>query len=771
MMRCYTSSVAVPPSPNWYTSHASDVSLDGSLYAYAAHRFVVVVDPRKGEILHQLSAHKGRVTCLAFMKNRHMRHFIVTGSSDKTLILWDALSGKPVKAITGHKNEIISISSFQTRSEQRNAAACRTSTFVGDFVSVDKSNVGFTWDVCKSEKPLHKFQLSDHFSGALCTFNYSELSSDSSEEKGSSPNQLGSCICYGSTKGAVSLVDVVSGNLIQSWQCHSKEVCELRSVSKPSDEVSSSGHFLLMTTSKNGEAKLHVARNEGQDMTALFKPALLLCPAKKLASNEEVRNWTSCLFRMGCETNEQCEDLCLLSNLKGQIWTWCPGAAGRAATSGSKLHIAYHNRPIFRLDSLPEGALLSCSMDRQAACFNRDKSLRWSFRGFGAHSQCVSASLASGKLAVGCGDSTIRIYEDNLAKTKSLKSVEETKFLWSGLQKLKFSWVSFHPRLDDLVIFASEEGSIGVYDLDLDKVAFFSSKDSSHRHPQWKNEVAGSAAENNDIYWSSAPKLYTLYSGQLHTWHKDIRQWGNMHGSKVHNEVKFNPCLTGKDPIKAFSWSLCGKYLAIATDTNDIYICWETEDTCWQDLGVIYKFSQPPATDTCSISGISCLSMEHESRYCESNGDVFTILAGHEDGSILRMIIRRFSGGGGEDAGGSSVTMCYPSSRIMLDAHKHEVKCIVVNPASRDQWASVARGESHIKVWHGCQGKDATKLKEGPIPGGVTEPDPNLNPPWDHTCTTLEGHQEGVLSVCWSTGSPRCLYSVSEDQSMRLWKG
>ena len=96
MMRCYTSSVAVPPSPNWYTSHASDVSLDGSLYAYAAHRFVVVVDPRSGEILHQLSAHKGRVTCLAFMKNRHMRHFIVTGSSDKTLILWDALSGKPV---------------------------------------------------------------------------------------------------------------------------------------------------------------------------------------------------------------------------------------------------------------------------------------------------------------------------------------------------------------------------------------------------------------------------------------------------------------------------------------------------------------------------------------------------------------------------------------------------------------------------------------------------------------------------------------------------
>ena len=762
----YTSGIVVPPSPNWYSSHVSSVSSDGNLYAYACKNYVVVVNPLTGKIIHHLAGHKKRVTSLCFLASAlgHFRHFLVTGSADKTLILWDASTGKPIKAMSGHRSEIKATSSFR-----REAQGSRSPSFVGDFVSVDKSGLAFTWDLCKAEKPLWKLQLPSSFSGALCTFVCSGLPyAIPSKEEGKEPSLLGQCVCYGTSEGVVGLVDVKSGEVVQNWQPHSREVCQVQSLSlqlgAPGGEGSCKGYLLLMTTSKNGEAKLHVAQTAGsgddkKNWILPFKPVVNLGSSQKLTSGEEFRNWTSChLGHFG----ERGQPL-YLTNLKGQVWKWSPGAGGGAAggvkglKNQARPHLAYHNRPIFRLDAVHGGCLISCSMDRQVACFNEDKSLRWAVRGYGAHSQYICTSPTTGKLAVGCGDNTIRVYSDTRAsegRQTEWVSMKEEQFLWRGLEKVSFRWMSFHPMQEELIIFVSEAGCLGVYDTALEKVTYMSSQNLGIKCIDWRYQE-DHFDDGNDSNWN-AVTLFTLHSGKLWAWHKDFKHWGDMHSSKVHHQVNLGSCIT--DPshkISAFQWSPCGTYLLLASDSpNMISLCsvqeraqignWESGQ--WHFHPVYTKAS------SCSDTAITCLRVRQE-ELGTGEGVSITLFVGHEDGNVWIETIHCFLPSHQE---GKELT-CLPISSLVLDAHQHCITGIAISPFT-SHWATFSHLESCIKVWSDEEEEEEMIGKEE-----------NDGAAKGYSCVTLQGHHASVLSVCWSKMNPRCLRSVSEDQAMRAW--
>jgi WD40 repeat protein len=795
----YSAGIVVPPSPNWYSSHVSDAGGDGKLYAYASQNYVVILCSVTGRILHQLAGHKGRVTCLAFLKRSFLKQFLVTGSTDKTLILWDGDTGKPIRAMSGHRSEIKGISIFQerprTHTRERGSRAngqeeedssssssvVGSSTtakadqrkhpdpFAGDFVSVDKSGWAFTWSLCNSDKPVHKIQLPNSFSGALCTFTLGPEPYSSSIMSGKDdgpnnkddPSLLENCICYGTTKGQVGLVDVTSGAEVQGWQPHSREVCQVRSWYSRALAC-----LLLMTTSKNGEAKLHVAAGKekgegsGDDRTTevIFKPLVALGSHQKLTSSEEFRNWTSCLFSLS-DSNRQS---IYLTNLKGQIYKWSLGATKDFQLEVNGPHIIYHNRPIFRLDALPGGSILSCSMDRQVACFHEEdkSSLCWAFRGFGAHSQFVCASPTTGKLAVGCGDSTVRLYDDislqaQAPQTSSAKDfakiMKEKKFLWNGLQKMSFRWISFHPKHETLIVFATEAGSLGVYDMVLEKVAYLSSeKLKAIQSLCWRNEAAaGNNLNSNgmDTSWDSTT-LYMLHSGKLCAWHRDIKQWADMHSSKVYDEVRLEPCLANPShQVSAFQWSACGRYLLLASEVNSMSLCCDSG----RQEGPTHLRSVHRMLSS-SESLITCL------RVMQDGGgggekEHLKVFAGHQDGKIFveSLHLLRSSGERGEEVS------CISISSLVLDAHKHNITGIVISPFT-NHWASISHGESCIKVWS----EDLPRSSSSSSEGGATM---KSNP-----CIVLQGHHANVLSICWSKVNARLLYSVSEDQAMRAWQ-
>lgn len=803
----YTTEVVVPPSPNWYTSHVSDVSSDGALFAYAAHSFLVVIDVRSGRVAHQLGGHKSRVTSLAFIaSDDRMRHFLVSGSADKTLILWDALTGRPIHAMSGHRSEIRAIATFRGRGgleippERRPPAA-----FVGDFVSVDKSGMVFHWDACNPGKPLIKNQISSSsFSGALCTFDCPNLRNDRNQWHFASPREgeaeaepeagagaalVRNCLCFGTQDGSVSILDVETNRVVQSWKAHVREVCHVTSLWKEAANA-----LVLVTTSKNGEARVHVApRRPHQDEEGsrldVFKPVAVLSPNQKLSSGEEFRNWTSALLLPGDVIRV------LVTNLKGQVWEWISSHGGASVLGDKPLH-CHHNRPVFRLAGCPDRALLSCGMDRQAACFDGEGSLRWTHRGFGAHAQAVAVSKGTKMVAVGCGDNTIRMYGETgwgeaggigsmeVSKRKAL--VNEKKFMWNGLQKLKFSEILFHPNLDHIIVFASEGGDcVGVYDIGCDRVTFVSSRKMGIVHMEFRSEACETISADGGAPEGPCTLLTLDSSGRVLSWHKEVRQWGDMHTSKLCHPLAFlplpSPCAPGghqktrlgqnghhSDPVTIRAFALCptGRYLVVATNDNEILVCAEDPSifgggseragtkrlarSSWYIIASVGGPGEGEAWD----SKITCLGAACFGPGQEGGTRSMRVLAGCEDGSIHHARLPL-------DLGGSEATSNFRGNLTSIpQAHKTGIKSIVMDPINH-RWASIAQGDGIVKVWYG------TKSGGGENGGGEDED----GSAWkrEFASIDLQGHHAGVLSVCWSGLNADCIYSVSEDQAMRLW--
>ena len=74
-------------------------------------------------------SHLGGVNFLLHLNDIHQKLF-VSGSRDKTIILWDVEKDKPEKIFTGHKGEINSIIYLKNFEDGNSIASCSTDTFI-----------------------------------------------------------------------------------------------------------------------------------------------------------------------------------------------------------------------------------------------------------------------------------------------------------------------------------------------------------------------------------------------------------------------------------------------------------------------------------------------------------------------------------------------------------------------------------------------------------------------------------------------------------------
>mmetsp|Transcript_7861 Transcript_7861/g.28509 ORF Transcript_7861/g.28509 Transcript_7861/m.28509 type:complete len:702 (+) Transcript_7861:657-2762(+) len=695
----FACTVAVPPSPNWYSSQVSDVSSDGSLFAFAAHSYVVVLCASTGSRLRQLAAHKSRVTCVCFLVTgrSQARHLLASGSADKNVVVWDAASGRPIASLSGHRSEVVAISPFPDSRIHHHRDGQGGGDGVGDFVSVDKSGWAFGWDACRRAKPVAKLRLCENFQGALCTLLLP--TSATLLGRGGAEAAARTCLCFADADGTVSVVEAGTGEALWSWRAALGPICELRSAEL-------GGCCAIAATTKAGHAIVSVAAPVGGEGGTLgpFQPALELSPEKLLAPGERSRSWASCLLRRGGGS-------ILVTGIKGQVMEWSPGG-------GCRVFCHPHNRPIFRLHELEGGGVLSCGMDRRASFVDTAGSTVWSLRGLGAHAQALACSETSGKVAVGCGDSTIRVYDPLTASGRG-GAAAESSFLWSGLQRLKFSWVSFHPTREDVVLFVAEDGDrVGLVSLELERVAYASplkmGVSSARIRPG--REEGGPAA------------LYTTQGGELRVWHHDTRHWGEMSASKVHRKSGVAGMGDG-NKIRTFCFSRSGRLLVVAAESGGIHVC-EKADEGSPDHDWVVVASSVVAEDTAKVACL-CAGLE-----CPGSGGSLEVFTGREDGEVA---MERFHLSGG---GRRGVRRSPESS-----AHGSRITSITWDPLT-GHLATSARGDPDARIWRLRGEGEAEEL----------------------VSLALEGHSAAVLSVCWDWAEPNCLHTASEDQSLRTWR-
>ena len=374
-----------------------------------------------------------------------------------------------------------------------------------------------------------------------------------------------------------------------------------------------------------------------------------------------------------------------------------------------------HNRPIFSICIVPWPArgidlAISCSMDRHVACWECSRSgqsrERWRARGFGGHPSAVNVSRGVlSEVAVGCGDKSIRLYRES----EESELLQETHFIWSGVGA-KVLHTSFHPGDSDVVVFYTDDKTMGVYDKVGDVNACVRLTKHDVANCMWRSQEEGDGTD---------AIMYSLDdSGFLFKWHHSVHQWASMDEEDVLQPVSLPHGIQGT--IKAFGWCNQGKLLAFGTDAKHMH-CFSEDSN--GDLEAI-------AQTACHPSVVSCVCVQTKDAD-PGHETAATVVVGHEDGKLTVVSLR-----------GAGVG-CGHSVQILDPVHKSIVVGIQFNPFSQHFASGAADGT--LVIWT-VRGHGVSKHAD------------------------LRGHHAGILSVAWSL---KCrgnyLYTASEDQTLRCW--
>eukprot|EP00963_Diacronema_lutheri_P004682 scaffold350_cov333-Pavlova_lutheri.AAC.35 len=417
----------LPPSPNWYTTHAVDVDVRGEEMVYAAHTGVVVLRIGKeggflqGRVVLKHGRGFSRAAVVAYLRGPCTSHVAVVGCQDGSLHVWDTKTSEPTKIKSTDKVPITAICG---------------SVLSGNKAFVGRASGKFeAWTIGKRTGVL-----SDSISISPC----------------------GICCIAASTrypleavaadaKGGLHLVCLESGlNETQKFAEHGAEVTALAWHPEYIPEGApdrKERRTWLLSAGRDNVLKIFQFSRRGPKFSVeesrLLPLQVMNTTLPTRFSNEDSsknRRWIAADW-ISCDDENELRIVTADGAGRTLLWSLQIGRTGLALAGQPSPFQSFHTRPVFCLRTLnTQGHFLSTSMDR--ACALWDASLpeqapisKLSTLGGFVYALAVNGQ---GQVAMGCGDSVVRILNsrkcDNDSLGKNLPS-DGVKNVWEDLHQ------------------------------------------------------------------------------------------------------------------------------------------------------------------------------------------------------------------------------------------------------------------------------------------------------------------------------------------------
>ncbi|OQR83142.1 hypothetical protein ACHHYP_15019 [Achlya hypogyna] len=415
------------PSANWYCSQlcAWGVPLDmpsSVFFAYGCKSHVAIYEmdktdenslgePRVHADLPR-GKHDKRVTSVIFLYGLGGELLLACAGEEGSIQIWNVAAREMVERHKKHKTEVMAL-----------AAASDNTLVAGDrngVLSVWQRDTGVT---------------------TLAT----PIAGDCIYTLAVSPGAEPKVIAIGYRSGKVVIWDPLEGAIRYRLKGTSVLVHAV-------SWTDTSGKLLLATSSRDKRLRVW-------DEETIVMESQLPKPKKALSAHQMGRLWLTHVWVPAASS----DGLRLLSSsFSGDVYSW----EWSLTKKRPKLSVAPtllkpgHSRPVFNLACLTmsdaSAYVGTISMDRDVrvthlpsmACHSK-------LAGLGGHVYALARS-ASGALAAGVGDNTIRVVAD-VAQPQTTSDL-----LWKGLQS-KVTALAWHPLSDTTVAYGCEDGAVGYY--------------------------------------------------------------------------------------------------------------------------------------------------------------------------------------------------------------------------------------------------------------------------------------------------------------------
>ncbi|KAL5270395.1 hypothetical protein ACHWQZ_G001200 [Mnemiopsis leidyi] len=400
-------------APNWYQSHV--IACNGTHIAYGARNMIQILSLDLVPI-RMLSSHPKRVTTVCFTEE----DVLVSGCDGGVVMVWCVRTGTILSTLLSSP---ISVGVVVCRGRR---------VFSGD-----EKGIVCVWEDFKKGKTFSRFQP---FSEKIMTMSCS----DQEDVTLAIGYRMGT-IAIMSVKGSeMTLVHTLKGHDMDifrvSW-CK-KSYPNLYSMTSSDTPIEN----LLVSTSRDKSIKLWDGANNRLIRSLLYPPKMSSARESNLNREQPWASviWTSSGIVASSATGDiAClEEVCTEDGISELKWK-----------SFDSPHA--HSKKVFALSDVGNNQIVSTSMDRETILWRAGECVKVA-HGLGGFAYGLDISpLAPNRIAVATGDNMVRIWEPYQDKVLQV---------WQSV-RTKVMVVTWHPYKEGIVSFGTEEGRIGIYDV------------------------------------------------------------------------------------------------------------------------------------------------------------------------------------------------------------------------------------------------------------------------------------------------------------------
>ncbi|XP_043214778.1 gem-associated protein 5-like [Amphibalanus amphitrite] len=277
-----------------------------------------------------------------------------------------------------------------------------------------------------------------------------------------------------------------SGRVLQKLRGHDDDVTSISWCPELTTLLSFEQDHLLASASKDKTIRVWGTRGGRCHVTQRVPAPAEGGGRRQSAGTGGERAWLAVLWTAA--------DCLYSSGLTGQLLRW------RLAGDGDGCQVVHrcHGRSLFNIVGLGE-LVVSSGIQRQLVVHDPRSLLTGTVPCLGGQTAALdTCPVDPGRLAIGCGDHTIRVW--NLGADSAYSTVT----VWQGI-KAKVLTVAWHPHKDTRLAFGTDEGRVGVCD------------PGAGRPPQLCPEHHAGAVYS--VSWSPAGQLFSLSLGAV--WRHD----------------------------------------------------------------------------------------------------------------------------------------------------------------------------------------------------------------------------------------------------------